>query len=982
MNHWRTPYLGLRDIPPGLDDFELQTFFSFNAKELELIAARRHPLHGLAVALHIGFLKMTGRKLDVFERIPKRLWLHLGKQIGVDPPELATLRSLYTVRAQTLYDHQQLACQELGLREMTEHQRRYVVRWLREALTGRANATGLLPELKRWFYEHRILLIADRELKRFIAQAARDREAQLLDAVTKAFGTERLAEWDQALTSHCKDGTPMQTWLWMPPLKQSTVQMSHFFAKLEALRELGVDQHWPQAVNDAAVRQYGRRCANRPPAASKRIASDRRALEVACFMRYALCSTSDQLLLMLRRWIKTMNNRAGKATAPKVADAQARLRDFAKTVRDLASDEAMTLDVLRAKLCELADITLAEVRTSQAALIRTWLAEHPNQARAILAKVVDLPLQADGEHPVTSALNVLRSLYASKSRELPPVAHIDLGRRWREAIYSSDPRKALAAFEWATLFKLRMALRNGSVYLSHSFAFRGHAALLIPRDEWLAQRNHHYGHLKLPQDPQEYLRLVKEQLQQRLSEFAQAVAAGKVSIDAQGIHLERKAASPEELRVSELRRALYAGRPLGQIGEMILDIDSKLRFSWVLLGREPYSRHELLLVYAAVMNLGTAMSAAEVARMVPGLNPDAVRQMTKRLCDDRQLRAASDAVFEYLQRYDIAQHWGRSDLASSDMMSLQTPRAIWQARADPARRTASVGIYTHVHDRWPIFYDQPIVLNKRQQGVAIEGVVRQEAVEDIGQLAVDTHGFTFFAMLVAKLLGFDLCPRLADLKSRRLHVPAGMDVPEILKGIVDCDLDEAAMLREYDEFVRIASSIRVGQCSAVQALDRYGSDARGQSAYDAGVQLGMMLTSIYLMDYFMNPAFRGELQHALNRGEAMHTLQRAIHDGAIPNDLAKRDETLAGVSSALSLLCNIVVVWNADGMQAALDRLRAEGLHPFAKDLRRVAPTNIEGINLRGTFDFPVSKYAQRILPSTAASAHGPKTGGAAASTY
>lgn len=182
------------------------------------------------------------------------------------------------------------------------------------------------------------------------------------------------------------------------------------------------------------------------------------------------------------------------------------------------------------------------------------------------------------------------------------------------------------------------------------------------------------------------------------------------------------------------------------------------------------------------------------------------------------------------------------------------------------------------------------MLNRRQAGAAIEGVVRQEAVEDVGQLAVDTHGFTYFAMLVAKLLGFDLCPRLADLKSRRLHLPVGFEVPDVLKEIVDCDLDEAAMDAAYDEHVRIASSIRVGQCSAVQALDRFGSDARGQPAYDAGVQLGMMLTSIYLMDYFVNAEFRGEIQHALNRGESIHTLQRAIHDGAMSNDLAKREE--------------------------------------------------------------------------------------------
>ena len=41
----------------------------------------------------------------------------------------------------------------------------------------------------------------------------------------------------------------------------------------------------------------------------------------------------------------------------------------------------------------------------------------------------------------------------------------------------------------------------------------------------------------------------------------------------------------------------------------------------------------------------------------------------------------------------------RGILASSDMMSLETTRTVWQARADPRRRTASIGMYTHVQDR-------------------------------------------------------------------------------------------------------------------------------------------------------------------------------------------------------------------------------------------------------------------------------------------
>lgn len=184
MEHWRTPYLGLRDIPPGLDDFELTTFFAYSAAEHRCIGRRKQPLHRLAMALHIGFIRMTGRTLNAFKRIPKRLWSHIAEQIGVEePPEIATLRSLYTERPRTLADHQQLAYEELGFQQMTEHQRRFVVRWLRETLAGRAGAGSLLPELKRWFYEHHILLIADRELRRFIAEAARDQEAQLLDAL-------------------------------------------------------------------------------------------------------------------------------------------------------------------------------------------------------------------------------------------------------------------------------------------------------------------------------------------------------------------------------------------------------------------------------------------------------------------------------------------------------------------------------------------------------------------------------------------------------------------------------------------------------------------------------------------------------------------------------------------------------------------------------------------------------------------------------
>lgn len=390
-----------------------------------------------------------------------------------------------------------------------------------------------------------------------------------------------------------------------------------------------------------------------------------------------------------------------------------------------------------------------------------------------------------------------------------------------------------------------------------------------------------------------------------------------------------------------------------------------MRFSWILLGREPRSSTELLMVYAAVLAHGTSMSAADIARMVPELSASAIRQMMSRIADERMLRQAADGVLEFMHRHPIAQHWGRADLASSDMMSLETTKTVWQARADPRRRTASIGVYTHVRDRWGIFYDQPIVLNERQAGVAIEGVIRQSSTDDVAMLAVDTHGYTDFAMGLARALGFDLCPRLAHLRDRRLHVPVDFLVPADLTTITDCDVRLDAIEAIWDDFVRVAASVQSGHCTAVQALARFGSAARGQPLYDGGVHLGRLFRTIFLIDYFTVPVFRGELQHALNRGEAVHNVQRAIHQGKIPVELTRHRHSMMAVSSALTLLTNAVMAWNTEHMQRALDTIEKLGNQPVLPEhLRSIAPTSLEGVNLRGTFDFPIADYVHRLMPS------------------
>jgi hypothetical protein len=108
------------------------------------------------------------------------------------------------------------------------------------------------------------------------------------------------------------------------------------------------------------------------------------------------------------------------------------------------------------------------------------------------------------------------------------------------------------------------------------------------------------------------------------------------------------------------------------------------------------------MVYAGILAHGTSMSAAEKARMMPQLSATSVRQAMRWAGYERRLADAGAAVLAFMRQHPIAVTWGRSGLASSDMMSLETRQRVWQARLDPRRQTSSVGVYGHVLAGWGI----------------------------------------------------------------------------------------------------------------------------------------------------------------------------------------------------------------------------------------------------------------------------------------
>ena len=75
MARWDYCYLGFERFPDALSALEIEQFFTLEAAELAEVRRRRGSMNRLAVALHIGFLKMTGTPLNRCNSSRVRCWI-------------------------------------------------------------------------------------------------------------------------------------------------------------------------------------------------------------------------------------------------------------------------------------------------------------------------------------------------------------------------------------------------------------------------------------------------------------------------------------------------------------------------------------------------------------------------------------------------------------------------------------------------------------------------------------------------------------------------------------------------------------------------------------------------------------------------------------------------------------------------------------------------------------------------------------------
>ncbi|GGY89559.1 hypothetical protein GCM10010327_20500 [Streptomyces nitrosporeus] len=165
----------------------------------------------------------------------------------------------------------------------------------------------------------------------------------------------------------------------------------------------------------------------------------------------------------------------------------------------------------------------------------------------------------------------------------------------------------------------------------------------------------------------------------------------------------------------------------------------------------------------------------------------------------------------------------------------------------------------------------------------IEGLLKNSSEVKPTTVHADTQGQSQPVFALARLLGFDLMPRIRNWKGLTFYRPSKTTeyvhidalFGEAGKNVIDWDLIES----RFRHLMKVAVSVREGAISSSTLLKRLRSGSKKNADYAAFREVGRVIRTIQLLRYLSDPALRRRVTAATNKTEAFNGFSQWIGFG-------------------------------------------------------------------------------------------------------
>jgi TnpA family transposase len=214
----------------------------------------------------------------------------------------------------------------------------------------------------------------------------------------------------------------------------------------------------------------------------------------------------------------------------------------------------------------------------------------------------------------------------------------------------------------------------------------------------------------------------------------------------------------------------------------------------------------------------------------------------------------------------------------------------------------------------------------------------------------DTGGATDHVFGLCHLFGFRFAPRIRDIKERKLYLLPDQKASTRLKPIVGGVIDTEHVTANWDELLRLGTSIRIGTTTSSVILKKLSAYPRQNGLAKALREIGRIERTLFTLDWIKNPDLRRRAHLGLNKGEARNALARAVYFCRLGEVRDRSFENQFFRASGLNLLVAAIILWNTKYLEVAYAEQRRQGGTINEDLLRHVAPLGWEHIGLTGDY--------------------------------
>lgn len=966
----------LVQVPTDMTERELEIYYTFSQRDLEVINRHRRDHNRLGFAVQLCVLRYPGWSLSYVEPVPDYVVQYIAEQIGADPDSFAS----YAKRHPTKHEHLEEIRHVYGYRNFSASKYREAAHLLLRHALYNGNAMYLLYTAQEQLRNQKVILPGITTVERLVWETRRRAEDKIFYSLTTLLSNWQKQKLDTLIDPFVESKRTPLAWLRELPGQSSPDAFLKVIKRLEYIRELQLPKRI-QEVHANRLLQLARVGARYEPHSFRRFKENKKH---AILVAYLVTLSQDlidqaieihdrQMMILQSKGRKTqeeMQRENGKAVNEKVihfadiGDALIQARDggldpFSAIEKIMPWDKIITSVEEAKKLARPMDYDYLDLLGNRFTYLRKYT---PTLLKSLKFR------STKASEPLIRALDTLQEMNEAGKRKVPDEAPLGfVPKRWEKHVYGEGGRINRHYYEMAALTELKNRIRSGDVYVVGSRLHKDFEEYLVGKEDWktiaIEETN-----LAVSSSAEDYLETQKKALNQRFTWISNNLDNLEgVNITQSKLQLNRlEKDTPEEARNFSL--SLYNMLPKVKLTDLLMEVAHWTGFHKMLIhastNQSPKEEENPILM-AALMAMGTNIGLTKMADATPGITYHQMANAAQwRLYDDAISRAQATLV-NFQQKLTLASYWGDGTTSSSDGMRVQVGVSSLHAEANPHYGTGKgATIYRFTSDQFSSFYTKVINTNARDAVHVIDGLLHHETELNIEEHYTDTAGYTDQVFGLSHLLGFRFAPRIRDLADAKLYtIQKPSDFPK-LESLLRGRINTKVIQENFDDVLRLAHSIREGKVSGALIMGKLGSYARQNKLATALREMGKIEKTIFILDYLSSETLRRRIQRGLNKGEAMNGLARALFFGKRGELREKGLQDQLQRASALNIIINAISIWNTVYLTEATKVLKARG--SLREDLlKHISPLSWEHINFLGeyTFDTTVLTSLNSLRP-------------------